>query len=181
MVSNRIHCSKQRCPTPEDLKSSPPSRELQPLVHLTQQHPAAWRCDRTLGSPEINKSWFPKTTADEQNERIMEHWNFQFESLYLQVLSLAFSWTLSITHYYSWEFWKCFFLFLRILKMILSIILSCSQSTVSHVWKQCIDMEPLFSSKQAHLCLADTSLSEFSPFQSKSILIPHSCAGILEY
>ena len=53
------------------------------------------------------------------------------------------------------------------------------QSTVSHVCKQCINMEALFSSKQAHLCLADTSLSEFSPFQSKSILIPHSSAAIL--
>ena len=104
MVSNRIHCSKQRCPTPEDLKSSPPSRELQPLVHLTQQHPAAWRCDRTLGSPEINKSWFPKTTADKQNASVMEHWkslppsaepcfllnSFDHSLLFLRILKMFF-------------------------------------------------------------------------------------------
>ena len=174
MVTNRIHCSKQQCPTPEDLKCSPPSRELQPLVHLTQQHPAAWRCDRTLGSPEINKSWFPKTTADKQNASVMEHWKSLPPSAEPCFLLNSFDHSLLFL-----RILKMFFLFLRILKMILSIILSCSQSTLSHVWKQCIDMEPLFSSKQAHLCLADTSLSEFSPFQSKSILIPHSSAAIL--
>ena len=47
---NTVQCTKSAYNGP--IEDPPPSRELQLLVHLHQQHPSAWKCDQTLRSPE---------------------------------------------------------------------------------------------------------------------------------
>ena len=93
----------------------------------------------------------------------MEHCNASHN---LQVLSLVFSRTLSITHSCSWKFGKCL-----IIHFILLHSIPCLQMVIY--------MRPLFSNK--HTCASQTQARQsILPFQH-SMVIPQISGGNLEY